>query len=68
MLKKLCIVFALFSLTACVAYYPYPDYQPRSKPIPKPSYDPPLAPSFERKLSVAIQRRKRAITKYQPNT
>ncbi|HDR1006389.1 TPA: hypothetical protein QB286_000767 [Pasteurella multocida] len=63
MLKKLCIVFALFSLTACVAYYPYPDYQPRSKPISKPSYDPPLAPSFETQTQRSYPKEKKGYYK-----
>ncbi|MGC6377423.1 DUF5358 family protein [Bisgaard Taxon 45] len=63
MLKKFVMLFATLGLTACVTYYPYPDYQPRSKPVSKPRYEPALAPSYDSQTQRGYPKEKKGYYK-----
>ncbi|WP_424411604.1 DUF5358 family protein [Pasteurella sp. PK-2025] len=42
MFKPLWVMFSIVSLSACVAYYPYPQYEPTERPVYQPTYEPPF--------------------------
>lgn len=48
MFKNLLVMLSIVSLSACVTYYPHPQYEPE-QPAYTPSYEPPLEPRLDRK-------------------
>lgn len=63
MFKNLLVMLSIVSLTACVTYYPHPQYEPE-QPAYTPSYEPPFEPRLDRKHKPEYPRETRENSRY----